>query len=126
MLASDDLCAPNEEAVYEHLERWMMAPKQQTAAAAEEESSGNTEASSPPPPPQEPRGLPLLRHIRFPLMDGAHLASPQRSLPSAARRAPSPAVGALRRPSQQTANRRWHFFGHRRLTGALTAAKRHG
>jgi len=65
LLASDHLQSTCEEAVYEHVLRWMLHP---TTRHGIVESDG--ESSS----PVRLRGTELLRHLRFPLMDGQYLA----------------------------------------------------
>ena len=66
LLASDHLQSTCEEAVYEHVIRWMLHPSTQKGATQDEslaqEGSGCV------------RGTELLRHLRFPLMDGQYLA----------------------------------------------------
>ncbi len=57
ILASDELDASSEEAVFEQLQRWMIADAPANRAG--------------PPSAAPLRGLTLLRHVRFPLMDGA-------------------------------------------------------
>jgi len=65
VISSDELFSPNEETVYEHLKRWITAPLHADANSAD---------GAAPADASELRGLQLLRHIRFPLMDGKYLA----------------------------------------------------
>lgn len=64
LLASDHLQSSCEEAVYEHVIRWMLHPPTGSSVI----DGGDTQGSG------RVRGTELLRHLRFPLMDGQYLA----------------------------------------------------
>ena len=85
LLASDHLQSTSEETIYEHVLRWMLWPLDTSALAGVEDAEPATEqrernkesteraAEAVGGAHESVRGE-VLRHVRFPLMDGQYLA----------------------------------------------------